>query len=38
VELFLQLQRLIPGVRGPLSFRLTVRVYRAWKSKVFVIS
>lgn len=29
VKLFLQLQRLIPGVRGPLSFRLTVRIHRA---------
>lgn len=29
VKLFLQLQRLIPGVRGPLSLRLAVRVHRA---------
>jgi len=28
VELFLQLQGLVPGVRGPLSLRLAVRVYR----------
>lgn len=28
VELLLQLQGLVPGVRGPLPFRLTVRVHR----------
>lgn len=33
MKLFLQLQRLIPGVRGPLSFRLTIRIHRAWKQE-----
>lgn len=31
VELLFQLQSLVPGVRGPLSFRLTVSVYRTCK-------
>lgn len=32
VELLLQLQGLVPGVRGPLSLRLAVRVHRTWKN------
>lgn len=34
VELLLQLQGLIPGIRGSLSLRLAVRVHRTCKSKV----
>jgi len=37
VELLLQLQSLIPGVRGPLPLRLAVRVHRACKLKVTLL-
>jgi len=38
VELLLQLEGLIPGVRGPLPLRLAVRVHRACKLKVTLLS
>lgn len=36
MKLLFQLQRLIPGVRRPLSFRFAVRVHRACKEKFSV--
>lgn len=38
VELLFQLQGLVPGVRGPLPFRLAVGIHRTWKSKELVIA
>lgn len=38
VELLFQLQGLVPGVRGPLPFRLAIGIHRTWKSKGLVIA
>lgn len=36
VELLLQLQRLVPGVRRPLSFHLAIRVHRAYQTNISI--
>lgn len=36
VELLLQLQRLVPGVRRPLSFHLAIRIHRACQTNISI--